>query len=64
LARDEGLSLLIVEHNVAFVSQLADRLVVLDFGGVLADGAPDDVLKQANVIEAYLGHTVTAAAAE
>ncbi len=64
LAREEGLSLLIVEHNVAFVSQLADRLVVLDFGAVLAEGAPDDVLKQANVVESYLGHTTTALAVE
>jgi ABC-type branched-subunit amino acid transport system ATPase component len=53
--RDEGLALLVVEHNLGVVRRLADRVVVLDAGRVIADGAPDAVAADARVRAAYLG---------
>ncbi len=48
-------TLLVVEHDIAFVTSLADRLVALDRGRVLAVGAPADVLAEQAVVEAFLG---------
>jgi branched-chain amino acid transport system permease protein len=53
--RDEGLSILLVEHDMDFVMGLVDRLVVLDFGTKLAEGAPREVRSNPAVLEAYLG---------
>jgi ABC-type branched-subunit amino acid transport system ATPase component len=53
--RTEGLALVVVEHNLAAVRRLADRVVVLDTGRVIAAGRPDDVARDARVREAYLG---------
>jgi branched-chain amino acid transport system ATP-binding protein len=53
--RDEGMSILLVEHDVAFVMDLADRVVVQNFGRKLADGAPRQVRINRDVQEAYLG---------
>jgi ABC-type branched-subunit amino acid transport system ATPase component/ABC-type branched-subunit amino acid transport system permease subunit len=53
--RDGGMSVLLVEHDMGFVMDLADRIVVLDFGTKIAEGVPSAIKSNPDVIKAYLG---------
>jgi branched-chain amino acid transport system permease protein len=53
--RDGGMSVLLVEHDMGFVMDLADRIVVLDFGTRIAEGTPQAIKANPDVIKAYLG---------
>jgi branched-chain amino acid transport system permease protein len=53
--RSEGLGILVVEHDMEFVMNLADRITVLEFGCVIAEGTPAQVQGNQRVLDAYLG---------
>jgi branched-chain amino acid transport system ATP-binding protein len=55
LRRDTGCSVLLVEHDAGFVMEQCDRIVVLDQGAILAQGRPDEIQRDADVRNAYLG---------
>jgi branched-chain amino acid transport system ATP-binding protein len=53
--RDQGISILVIEHVMKAITSLSDRVFVLHHGEKIIEGATDDVLKDARVVEAYLG---------
>jgi len=55
IRRELGVTQLLIEHDMGFVMGLCDRALVLDFGRVIADGTPKQVLSMPQVISAYLG---------
>jgi len=53
--KQKGKTIVLVEHNMEIIRELSDRVIVMDSGEILAEGDPEKVLNQRNVIEAYLG---------
>ena len=56
--RDSGLAIVWIEHIVHILVQVVERLVCMDFGQVIADGEPQAVMRDARVVDAYLGSAV------
>jgi branched-chain amino acid transport system ATP-binding protein len=53
--RERGVTVLLIEHDMPFVMGLCDRIHVLDFGVIIAEGPPDDVRRDPAVLRAYIG---------
>jgi len=53
--RDRGYGVFLIEHDMRFVMNLCDRVAVLNFGRIIAEGPPDEIRTHPDVIEAYLG---------
>lgn len=58
--RELGYTLVVVDHHMELVMRVADRVVVLNFGRVIASGSPEEVAGDPSVIRAYLGSVATA----
>jgi branched-chain amino acid transport system ATP-binding protein len=53
--RADGITTVIVDHDVAFIAAVSDRLLAMNFGKTLGEGQPDEVLRRPDVLEAYVG---------
>jgi branched-chain amino acid transport system ATP-binding protein len=58
--RARGITIIMVEHNVRAVLDVADRIMVLHHGEKIAEGRPEEIVHDSHVIEAYLGTTAHA----
>ena len=55
LAKEWNMAILLIEHDVAMVSAVSDRMIALDFGSMIASGDPDEVRAHPSVVASYLG---------
>jgi branched-chain amino acid transport system ATP-binding protein len=53
--KESGITQIIVEHNMKFVMNISDEIMVLNFGTIVADGTPEVIVSNEKVIEVYLG---------
>jgi branched-chain amino acid transport system ATP-binding protein len=53
--RDNGITIMVVEHNMSLVMGVADQVIVLDAGAIVASGTPDQIRSDHRVIDAYVG---------
>jgi ABC-type branched-subunit amino acid transport system ATPase component len=55
LNKKHSKTFLLIEHNIQFIGDLCSRVFVLNYGEMLAEGTPDDIMNNEDVIEAYFG---------
>jgi len=53
--RDDGLTVVVVEHHMHAIMSLCERIIVLNFGRKIAEGSPEDISRNPEVVRAYLG---------
>jgi ABC-type branched-subunit amino acid transport system ATPase component len=56
LNQERGVTFFLIEHNMNFAMELCERIYVLDYGALIAEGTPEEIQNDARVIEAYFGH--------
>jgi branched-chain amino acid transport system ATP-binding protein len=53
--RDQGIGVILIEHNMQVIMNLCRRIVVLDHGSKIAEGSPEEIRSNPQVVQAYLG---------